>query len=344
MLRDSCLAALNLAFRADGIKPKFSSILETRISYPFLEYATEYILYHSNAAQATGILQHEFLQSFPLQRWLICDNIFRKRYTDTAQLLYVLAENNYAALLAIDPQRARHMEIQGELFGVPTLAAICQGHSEAVNTLLRDSGGLPAFDPSVIPDEYGPKLLSIAAKNGTVRGFAAILDLWPHGPIHIDYTDDSGRTPLFHAVRHGNIELVKYLLGREVKVNHQDNQGQTALHVAIKRLNVAVVQCLVDHGAKLELTDADSTKLLELVHGMGTDWSARKTKAIICLIDTGLITKLELTKVEASHWGISSLEKLWEEFVAAFPHGSGVKTTFKFVGGRDSRVLTVIRI
>jgi hypothetical protein len=48
-------------------------------SFPFLEYATNNVLYHANAAEAGGVPQEHFLASFPVPQWVRLNNLFETR-------------------------------------------------------------------------------------------------------------------------------------------------------------------------------------------------------------------------------------------------------------------------
>ncbi|KAL2830481.1 hypothetical protein BDW59DRAFT_170071 [Aspergillus cavernicola] len=71
--------------------------------YPFLEYAVQNLFHHANAASRLGIPQISFLANFPLTSWIVQSNLFEKhttrRYTASAYLVYIFANNNFANLL-----------------------------------------------------------------------------------------------------------------------------------------------------------------------------------------------------------------------------------------------------
>ncbi|KAH6886899.1 hypothetical protein B0T10DRAFT_407385, partial [Thelonectria olida] len=73
--------------------------------FPFLEYSTNHVLYHADAA-AKNFPQDEFVKQFPLgslPTWINLRNLFEKfeirRYTSDANFLYILADNNLARLI-----------------------------------------------------------------------------------------------------------------------------------------------------------------------------------------------------------------------------------------------------
>ncbi|KXX80367.1 Protein SERAC1 [Madurella mycetomatis] len=75
--------------------------------FPFLEYATQNVLYHADAAEEGGISQISFLRSFQLPGWIKLDNLFEqkevRRHTARASFPYILSERDMAALLKTYP-------------------------------------------------------------------------------------------------------------------------------------------------------------------------------------------------------------------------------------------------
>lgn len=122
--------------------------------FPFLEYATQNILHHADAAEAGGISQTGWFPRFPLARWVQFYNLFERhearRYIEPS-LLYVLAEHNAAALIRVYPSNQACFAVEGERYGAPILAALATASKEAAvafvevhsrlepeNTLLHD--------------------------------------------------------------------------------------------------------------------------------------------------------------------------------------------------------------
>ncbi|KAK6337064.1 hypothetical protein TWF718_009850 [Orbilia javanica] len=112
--------------------------------YPFLEYATQNILIHANAA-ATVIPQDRFVSTFAFPEWVIIYNIFEKfaarKYVAGVDLLYVLAEKNLANLIRIHPERMSCFKIRtshpAPRYGPPLIAALALGSHEAVQAFLE---------------------------------------------------------------------------------------------------------------------------------------------------------------------------------------------------------------
>lgn len=86
--------------------------------------------------------------------------------------------------------------------------------------------------------------------------------------------DRDGRTPLHHAVVHGDIVAVQHLLDQAVDVNIQDHRGWSALHFAAQANNAPITVLLLHAHAKVDLTDRHgNTPLFTAVfnaQGVGT--------------------------------------------------------------------------
>ncbi|KAE9583620.1 hypothetical protein CGMCC3_g148 [Colletotrichum fructicola] len=85
---------------------------------PFLRYAAQQVLYHSDAAEAAGVSQVSFLQTFDLASWIVLDNLFERRercrHTANATLLYILAERNRAHLISIERTKLACFRVEDE--------------------------------------------------------------------------------------------------------------------------------------------------------------------------------------------------------------------------------------
>ncbi|KAG7291482.1 hypothetical protein NEMBOFW57_001501 [Staphylotrichum longicolle] len=110
--------------------------------FPFLEYATRNVLYHADAAEAGGISQADFLQSFQLADWIKLDNLFERhevrRHKADASLLYILAARDMAALIKIHPLNWSFFEEEkDERYGTPLFAALATDSNKAVEAFVQ---------------------------------------------------------------------------------------------------------------------------------------------------------------------------------------------------------------
>jgi hypothetical protein len=169
--------------------------------YPFLEYVTRHVLYHTDAA-ANGSSQHKFLEDFPLEAWINLNNVFGqfeiRRYMRTASLLYILADNNFARLIRTAPHIDPRVDIQGERYQYPFFAALANGHRDVVKALLQEESSHLQDDISARL-EYGVNFS--ARKDQTPLLWAAEKRHWPIVKLLLENGVNAnaikeGRTPL----------------------------------------------------------------------------------------------------------------------------------------------------
>lgn len=71
--------------------------------------------------------------------------------------------------------------------------------------------------------------------------------------IDLESKDNSGKTPLFYAIRKHNPKFVRMLIENGADVNAKDNQGNTPLYVAKNYIkDDKIIDILVEHGAREE--------------------------------------------------------------------------------------------
>jgi hypothetical protein len=240
--------------------------------FPFLEYAVRNVLYHADAADGNGVSQDTFVEKFPLRYWITLDNIFQKyqirRYTPDGSLLYILAERNLPNLIRIELGRVPHMDIKGERYGFPLLAALTHGNDNAIRAfLVPDTGGWSNNDIPInnqfcsttrdyseaieyllknirnISSQKSQTLLSWAAKS---RNIALIKILLATRKVDINSRDMDGWTPLLWAASEGHEAVVKQLLVyNDFDINSRNKDGRTPLSLAARGGREAVVKQLL---------------------------------------------------------------------------------------------------
>lgn len=187
--------------------------------FPFLQYATQHILHHSNIA-ASNMSQDDFLAQFMLDDWIIFHNLFEKykvrRYTPTANLFYILADKGHSALIQARLRHDSSSYILGERYHYPLFTALINGHDDCVQALLEQDTG----------------------REGTKEGLEYIKDL----PIYRD------RTPLRWAVSNNHAPVMKLLLERGAAINIEDERSEEALQIALQNGYDAIVRLLVNKG------------------------------------------------------------------------------------------------
>lgn len=120
-------------------------------TFPFLQYALQNIIYHSERAQQGGICQLQFLHNFPKHQWVELDNAFSafksRQHTAQVPLVYLLAEQNAANLIRASPdplsfRKYTRSSAHKERYGAPLVAAIAHGSHEAIEQLLLSDAEL----------------------------------------------------------------------------------------------------------------------------------------------------------------------------------------------------------
>lgn len=117
---------------------------ETLDSLPFLQYALENILYHTNLAHFEGVKTAEVLQSFPFDTWRKLDNAIARytshRHTDSVSQAYILAEQGCAALLAVAMETHPQPDEPGDRFRSIIGAAVDSRDLKSVLAILGHEG------------------------------------------------------------------------------------------------------------------------------------------------------------------------------------------------------------
>ena len=112
-------------------------------------------------------------------------------------------------------------------------------------------------------DENGDTALHYAARHGNYQLMQFLLE-------HKAATKANkfGRTPLFDAVENNQEEMVERLLPAPFNADHPDNKGDTALHIAAQQGNVSIIEILKTNGASINIRNLDDEYPLHkaLVH------------------------------------------------------------------------------
>ncbi|KAH7060972.1 ankyrin repeat domain-containing protein [Paraphoma chrysanthemicola] len=147
-------------------------------TFPFLEYAARNVLYHADAAEGGGISQADFLDSFPLPRWVKLDNLFEKhevrRHTERGghcgNALQAASFNGHKEISMLLLDKGADVNAQGGFYGNALYAASFNGHKE-IATLLLDKGA----DVNAKGGYYG-NALQAASFNGHKEISMLLLD------------------------------------------------------------------------------------------------------------------------------------------------------------------------
>ncbi len=252
--------------------------------FPFLEYASQHVLYHADAA-AGGILQNDFIAGFAFNACIYVANLFERydirRHTPDASLLYLFAENGYARLIRTICCHGSTTGIRGERYQYPLFAALANGHRDAVRALLQQDENSQIGD-IVARLEFGrafsaqkdqtpllwalhkghTALAGILVASGRARTDVDVPASGDRGIItrdkddNLEFKDKSGRTALLWAVEGGSETLLQQLLSKGADVRAKDNDGKTALLYAAKNGRDIIVQLLLDRDVDIETKDS----------------------------------------------------------------------------------------
>ncbi|KAI8714627.1 hypothetical protein NCS52_01183000 [Fusarium sp. LHS14.1] len=209
--------------------------------YPFLEYASQYVLYHSDAA-AQAIPQAEFLSQTSTADWVTTVNLFEKfkkrKYSSEASLIYILADKGFSALIRTWLQDNPSIDIRGERYEHPLFAAMANGYKDAVAALLNST-------------------LSICEGVDTVEGFGS----------KTGFVKYKGRTSLTWAAQEGLTSVVELLVQKGADVGGIDLQDYTPLMRASEAGHQAVVSFLIKERAAFGSRYAHKAISLALKNG-----------------------------------------------------------------------------
>jgi ankyrin repeat protein/nucleoside phosphorylase len=228
--------------------------------FPFLEYATKYMLYHSNEA-AERIPQAEFLDRLPLRTWINYSNLFERfnnhRHTIDASLLYLLAEQNLPRLIRLTCHHNSSINIEKEQYQYPLFAALANGHRDAVKALLQLETS-PADSDITLQLEYGKKFSVRKDQTplswSSEKGHEAMVKLLLEQGAVVETKDRRGQTPLWFAARNGHEAIVKLLL-EQGAVIEPGYSGEALLLFTAEKGHEAIVKLLLEHGANVKIKD-----------------------------------------------------------------------------------------
>ncbi|GFF62754.1 hypothetical protein IFM47457_01977 [Aspergillus lentulus] len=206
--------------------------------HPFLEYASQHVLYHANAA-AGAVPQDEFLSSFPIPHWINVNNLFERfklrRYSSDASLFYILADKGFPGLIRTRLKKDPHIHVPGERYGYPLFAALANGNKDVVAAVLKS--------PSSACSEVNTDGLNHRK----------------------DFKQYAKRTPLSWAAQEGRINIIKLLLQTETSVDDKDATGRTPLSRASGNGHEAVAELLISKGADVNAGNYGKPPLLHAV-------------------------------------------------------------------------------
>jgi ankyrin repeat protein/nucleoside phosphorylase len=137
--------------------------------FPFLAYATAYLLHHADMAERF-VPQDNFLGDFNLGQWLSCHRLFEiykiRDYSSEVNLVYLCADMGYSRLLK---SALRKVPLPAacwkDRYIHPLIAASANGHVEALRVLLDSRGvGINLHDK----DDHSAVSIAVERGHGDV--------------------------------------------------------------------------------------------------------------------------------------------------------------------------------
>lgn len=229
---------------------------------PFLEYASQNILYHANIA-ATAIPQNEFLSQFPVQKWISINDLYDRyqRYQHSASLFYILAEIGFAELIRARVKDDTHVHVLGGIYRYPLFVASANGNIDAIAALLNLSFRIrhkindrESLNFKIQREDYECRTpLSWAAKSGNT----GIVKLLLQTDVAVNEIDMAGRGALSLASESGYEGIIELLLEKGADGNIRDKDGMTALLWAAKKCYAGIIELILKKGADIDTCDTD---------------------------------------------------------------------------------------
>ncbi|KAJ5903341.1 Pfs NACHT and ankyrin domain protein [Penicillium tannophilum] len=201
--------------------------------YVFLDYATEYVLFHAEGA-AKLVLQDDFLSSFPVRYWKKARAFYNGAWDAEILpigrkdgLFHIFATYGLSELIRTRRRRDIKVHALGGNIKHPLFAALRKGHFDAVAALLN----LPSYTYK------GVDIIRREDFRSRIRSLLSMGEL-------------TTETPLSWAARDGKFEIVELLLlDKTVPVNDDQEGGMPALVGAIRSGHKDIARLLVESGA-----------------------------------------------------------------------------------------------
>ncbi|KAH7143367.1 hypothetical protein DER46DRAFT_456391, partial [Fusarium sp. MPI-SDFR-AT-0072] len=252
--------------------------------FPFLEYASQFILSHANAA-ASAISQQQFIGQLPTAKWVCIFNIFEKhkvrKYSQEANILYILADRGLPELIRTRLKDNPEIGGGGGRYHHPLLAAMAKGNKDCVTALLGLSSSV--CDGCDITDGLRCSMDSVR-KNHTPLSWTCEEGYLGIAKVLLRRGAQISEVNLVRVLRNGHSEVVKMLLEKGADTAATTNDGRTPLFVASSNGRNKVVKMLLEKGADTAATTNDGwTSLLEAA-------SNGRSKVVKMLLEKGADT------------------------------------------------------
>ncbi|KAF5971128.1 ankyrin 3 [Fusarium coicis] len=221
-------------------------------NYPFLEYASQFVLCHSDSAAST-VDQLSFLYNFRTSAWKQIANQFEK---------FRLLKKGMISWRSSFLERKANVETRNYLEQTPLhFAAQKEGSRAAMEVLLSCGADI---DPR---DAKGRAPLIVAAGHASIDEIGFLI----RQGADVTAQDAMGKTCLHEAMGSGKAmpEIVRLLLENGAKADARDRNGQTSLHALARGWVVIpsigdIIQLVTIRGACINAKDDDGNTPLHL--------------------------------------------------------------------------------
>ena len=229
-------------------------VRELRDNYPFLVYASKYVLYHAEKAQEGCVWQENFVQQLQQQPhreferlrifrdWFTPDVV--RKFGGSSALLYAISFYGYAKLVQISLlENGPNVNARGGYYGNALQAASARDSKATVELLLENGA-----DVNVQGGFYGNALQA-----ASVKGSKAIVELLLEKGADVSLQGGLYGNALQAASVNGSKAIIELLLEKEADVNVQGGYYGNALQAASVGGSKAIVELLLDKGANVNV-------------------------------------------------------------------------------------------
>lgn len=261
--------------------------------FPFLQYATQYVLSHAERAEQDGVSQQVAWNNFEVLDWIKLHNLFEKfqvrRFDDKTTLLLILTKKNHSHLVHIElerellfmwqsPQYTLAESLKFGRWSIPLHVALTDTKisddtlREFLSPIFKRSNGNGALDIQQkdredyqqVAIEAMIKIRPIHLRKGqdflawvvSYGPDAVLYCLLANGDISPTCVEDYSRPLLCSVARRGFQTVVKLLVSKlDVTVDVEGPHGQTPLSYAAENGHEAVVQILLSEDADPDARD-----------------------------------------------------------------------------------------
>lgn len=252
-LKACCMSYIML----EGLEPSGKNGVgwceELAFNYPFLKYASTYVLYHAVEAQKGFIGQQDFVRQLQRPRGkefqrLGCflDGFQARpslRYFINVELFYVLSFYGYHELVQVVLLEKRFdVNAMGGYYGNAVQAASMMGHGKIVSLLLENGADVNA--------EGGP--YGNALQAASMMGHKAVVTLLLENGANVNAQSGHYGNALQAASTRGHKDIIALLLESGADINAQGGYYGNALRAASMMEYKGIVALLRERGANAD--------------------------------------------------------------------------------------------